>query len=250
MKRIFALITIFFLVFPTLTFAQNASKSSIPTDEGLEKINEKVGELKDKIASRVAELNLVEKRGIMGIVKDTSETKITITDLNDKNRIIDVDEFTKFSSEEDNSFGISDIKKGMKISIVGLYNKESARLLARFISKTNMPLFLDGVISNKNEKDFTITLSTEDGTNYTVDIEKITKSFIYSDGKLEESGFSKMETLRNTLIIGFADPKEKNRLTASRIITFPNVPKNPRIPILKESITSSPTPTEESDTGN
>ena len=118
------------------------TKNAIPTKDEIEKISDKVDALKDKVASRVAQLNLVERRGIIGIVEDVSDTQITIIDLNDKTRIIDVDELTKFSSEDDNSFGISDIKKGSKISALGLYNKESRRLLARFVNEKNIPLFI------------------------------------------------------------------------------------------------------------
>lgn len=249
MKKIFILIVAFTLFYPSYALAQSPPKSLIPTDKGLEKINEKVDELKDKIASRVAELNLVEKRGMIGVVQSVSDTKITITDLNKKNRIIDVDEFTKFSSGDEDDFGISDIKKGMKISVLGLYNKESARLLARFVNEVNIPLFLHGVISEKDDENFTVNLLTEDGTNYTVDIEKITKTSFYSDGKLEALGFSKIETLQNALIIGFPDPKEKDRITATRIVTFPNLPKNPKIPIIQNT-TPTPSPTKESDTEN
>lgn len=232
------------IIFPSTSVAQSPSRSTIPTDENLEKINEKVDELKNKIASRVAELNLVEKRGTIGVVQSVSDRKITITDLNDKNRIIDVDEFTKFSSGDEKDFGISDIRKGMKISVMGLYNKESQRLLARFVNEISIPLFLHGVIIEKDNKEFTLTLFTEEGETYIVDVETITKSSAYSDGKLASNGFSKIETMENALIIGFPDPKDQNRITASRIVTFPDLPKNPKIPINENDLT---TPTPESE---
>ncbi len=219
------------------------TKNAIPTSDEIEKITNKVDALKNKVASRVAELNLVERRGIMGIVEDSSDTQITIIDLNNKTRIIDVDELTKFSSEDDDSFGISDIKKGSKISALGLYNKESQRLLARFVNEKNLPLFLHGIISEVDEDKFTVTLLTEEGKEYLVDVENITKTFSYDDGELESSGFSKIEKMQNSIVIGFLDPKENNRLTASRIITFPDLPKNPRIQIIDNDTKSTPTPT-------
>lgn len=221
------------------------TKNAIPTSDEIEKITNKVDALKNKVASRVAELNLVERRGIMGIVEDVSDTQITIIDLNNKTRIIDVDELTKFSSEEDDSFGISDIKKGSKISALGLYNKESHRLLARFVNEKNLPLFLHGIISEIDEDKFTVTLLTEDGKEYMVDVENITKTFSYDDGELESSGFSKIEKMQNSIVIGFLDPKENNRLTASRIITFPDLPKNPKIQVIDNDTKSTPTPTPE-----
>lgn len=243
MKKIFLILFTFSLILPQGSFAQTKTptRATIPTNDEIKKINEKVDELKDKVASRVAQLKLVEKRGTMGTVDSVSDTQIRINDLNNKTRIIEVDEFTKFSSSDNSSYGISDIKKGARISALGLYNKESEKLLARFVNEATIPLFLNGVISKKDEDAFIITLSTEDGTTYTVDIEKVTKTFAYSDGKLQASGFTKIKTSENALILGFPDLKEKDRLTASRIITFPDIPKNPRIQFIEE--VSSPTPT-------
>ena len=246
MRRTFLFFLLFSLTLtlPGVSFAQSPTQAKIPSSEGLEKINDKVDELKNKIASRVAELNLVEKRGIIGFVQNVSDTQITVSDLNEKNRIIDVDEFTKFSSVDDDSFGISDIKKGSRISILGLYNKDSHRLLARFIKEITIPVFLYGVISEKNEEAFSVNLTIEDGTSYVVDVEKITKTFEYSKGELETSGFSKIQSLQNALVIGFPNPKEKEQIIAGKIIIFPNLPKNPKIQIVeevKEVISLSPT---------
>lgn len=245
MKRIIFCLIIFLLLGTSEIFAQTnpPARNAIPTSDEIEKIASKIDLIKDKVASRVAELNLVERRGIVGIVEDTSDTKITVTDLNDKIRIIDVDELTKFSSEEDNSFGISDIKKGSKISSLGLYNKESQRLLARFINEISIPLFLHGVISEIDQDEFTVTLLTEDGTTYTIDIEKITKTFNYDDGELASSGFTKIKKSENAIVLGFPDPKKTGRLTASRIITFPDIPSNPKVQKIDDDTKSSPTPT-------
>lgn len=229
-----------FLVLSTTnsSFAQTITprKNTIPSDEAIEKINNKVDQLKNKVASRVAQLNLVEKRGIIGTVESVSDTQITINDLKDKRRIIDVDELTKFYSGDNESFGISDIKKGLKISAIGLYNKESQRLLARFVNEVSIPLFLSGVLSEKDDKNFIILLTTEDGRKYLIDIERVTKTYAFSEGELEASGFSKIENLQNAIIIGFLDPKKEDRITAGRIIIFPNLPKNPKISIEEQSV--------------
>jgi hypothetical protein len=242
MKKIFLILIIVSLIIPNSAFAQ------------IEEIESKVDLIKDKVASRVAELKLVEKRGVVGIVESATETEIRVNDLNDKTRIIEVDELTKFNSLDSKEFGISDIKKGTKISAIGLYNKESKKLLARFVNEISIPIFLSGVISAKDDKNFTITLSTEDEKEYLVDIENITKSFSYTEGDLETSGFTKLELLQNAIVIGFTDPKDQDRITASRVVVFPDVPKNPRIEVDIDttptnkpsgSITPSPSPKDE-----
>ena len=236
MKKIFLILVFAFLIVPSLSFAQTPipEESETSTD----KTNIKVDQIKDKVASRVAQLNLVEKRGMVGIVESVAGNEIRINDLNDKTRIIDVDELTKYSSDE-GSFDLDKIQKGTKISAIGLYNKDSEKLLARFINEISIPLFLNGVISGKDDEEFTVNLSTEDEKKYTVDVENITKSFTFSDGELETIGFSKLPTLKNALVIGYVNPKDENRITAGRIIIFPDVPKNPRIEV--DEVTSNPT---------
>jgi hypothetical protein len=222
-KKIIFIIIVLFLSFPNFTHAQESS----------------IDELKDKVASRVAQLKLVEKRGIIGTVNEVKSNQITISDIKNNTRIIDVDELTKFSSDENGSFDFSNIKKGTIISALGIYNKESEKLLARYINEIEIPLFINGIITNKDDKNFTITLSTEDQTPYLIDIERISKIYAYSDGKLTTYGFSKINTMENAAVVGFPDPKQKNRITASKIVTFPGTPKNPKIELSKISPSTS-----------
>lgn len=244
MRKLFLIITAFYFMFPSYSFALTITPtvSEITPTKSSDKVNQAIDNLKDKVASRVAELKLVEKKGVIGTVEKVSDTQITINDLNDTIRIIDVDELTKFSSSDNNSYGISDIKKGIKISVLGLYNKQSERLLARFVNEITIPLFIHGVVTKKDDENFNITLSTEDGTNYLVDIENITKTFAYNDSQFDSSGYTKIKIMENALVIGFPDPKEKNKIIASRIIIFPDVPKNPKVPIIQDLPTPTPSP--------
>lgn len=230
MKKLLIIIILLSTVvsFPGNTFAQ-------ASEENIAQLNERIDDLKNRVASKVAELNLVEKRGIVGKVESISSTQITVNDINDKTRIIDVDEITKFDSTE----GISEIKKGDTIGALGLYNKESERLLARFVEVRDIPLFLRGVITAKDEENFTITLVTVDGTTYIVDIERITKSYSFSE-ELEDAGFTNLIIHENAVVVGFEDPKEENRITASKIVTFFGIPKNPKIPVVDISPTAPP----------
>ena len=60
MKKIILLIFALYLVAPQITFGQT-NKEETKTPE------EKVNEIKEKVTSKVAELDLVEKRGIVGV---------------------------------------------------------------------------------------------------------------------------------------------------------------------------------------
>lgn len=235
MKKILLILTILFFTSINYSFAQTDKKTETTIDQ-----------LKDKVASRVAELNLVQKKGMIGTVEEVKGNQIKINDFKGNTRLIDTDELTKFSSDENNNFDLSDIKKGSSISAIGLYNKESERLLARFVNEIDVPLFLTGVISDKNSKEFTIKLITEENKTFTIDIENITKTYNFSEGELSDSGFTKINNSENAVVVGFIDPKNAERMTASKIITFPGVPVNPKIDISKikkeQTITLSPSP--------
>jgi hypothetical protein len=183
------------------------------------------------IASRVAQLKLVEKRGIIGKVTDATNTQITVTDSQDNTRFIDVDELTKFSNPGDaGSFGISDITKDMTVGILGLYNKESRRILARFVSVISTPIIIHGGISGKDTSDYTLTVITDEGKQIIIDIESLTRTYSYTQEEgLLKSGFSKIKENVSVIVTGVINKTDPNRLTASRITFFPEIPSSPKI---------------------
>jgi len=142
---------------------------------------EKIQRIKDIVASKVAELNLVEKRGIVGKLKENSNMHLVISDIKSNTRNIDVDELTKFSISgtkgKDNTLGISDLKKDVLYSFVGLYNKDTQRLLARSITEADtIPLFFEGAIFSVDSKEFQIQVVNNKGEKKSVDIQSSTKT--------------------------------------------------------------------------
>ncbi|MEK7605855.1 MAG: DUF5666 domain-containing protein [Patescibacteria group bacterium] len=239
MNTYFLIICALFVTFSSQALAvtptpikSGPSPSPKPTSESVtQKLTTEITDLKEKIASRVAQLKLVEKRGMIGSIKEINGTTLTLEDINGNNRLIDVDEITKFSSPSaKDSYGLSDLKPGVKISVIGLYNKDSEHLLARFVHSYTIPLYLSGTITEVNKTDFTVTLSMINGKSYLVDIENITKTLSYdADNAAEKIGFSKIETGTRANVIGYADKKQANRMVASRILIFPTLQKNPKI---------------------
>lgn len=184
-------------------------------------IQKQINSLTNKIASRVAELRLVEKKGVMGQVSDVSSTQITISDIHGNTKFVDVDEFTKFNSTDSkSSFGISDIKKGDKLGILGLYNKESRRILARFVDVIDLPRVLHGKISEIDEKNFTFILSDDKDKSTEVNVESSTRTFAYDKNtkELARSGFSKLVVGQRIAVIGYPDKSDADLFQASRIV--------------------------------
>ena len=239
MKKVFLSFLLVALMLPVSIFAAAVKTTPSPTD--MNKAQEQIDSLKTRIASRVAELNLVVKKGTIGIVTDSSNTELTIKDLSGNVRYIDVDELTKFSSSGSNSFGISDVKKGMTIGAVGLYNKQSRRILARGITVLTLPKTIVGVISSIDSKNYNFNVLTEK-EEIAISVENITKTASFSlGGQLVNSGFSKIKVDQNVIVIGTVDKQDKNKIIASRIIIFPDLPRNPLIKTIENALEQGPT---------
>lgn len=239
---LFIFIIIFTLsVFFGKAFAETSTEkiSLTPIQSGL--TQQQINALTNKIASRVAQLKLVDKRGVIGKVTDVSNTQITLSDIAENTRFVDVDEFTKFKSDS-KSFGISDIEKGQKIGVLGLYNKESRRILARFVEVLQIPDFIHGAVSSIDKNNFSLSVSTEKDRQINIEVENTTKTLSFDSEKSElvKSGFSKIKVSENIIVIGFPSKKDSNVINASKIILLPDISKNPKIKIQTPS--STPTP--------
>lgn len=223
-KKIF-LIILFILIHP-LIYLLVADYAYGATPTPADPAQEIKDQLITNIASRVAQLKLVEKRGIIGKVTESTNTQITITDFQNNVRFVDVDELTKFSSPKaKETFGISDITKNTTVGILGLYNKESRRILARFVNVTTTPLIVHGKVTAIDNESFTISMVTKDGKQMTVDVENITRTFSYtSTDDYVRSGFSKIKVNYNIIAAGTLDTANNKKMTATRVIFFPEIP--------------------------
>ena len=228
MKKTFKILFAFLFII-TLLFTK-VSYASVPTPT--QDLQQQVNELTSKIASKVATLKLVEKRGIIGTVTDSSDTQITLTDTNGNTRLIDVDEITKFSSPSSNSFGISDITKGTLIGVLGIYNKDSKRILARDITSLSpFPKIIYGAVSKIDSQNYEITVVKPDQLKIVAEIEDITKTYLFDGTTLQKSGFSKISQKNTVIVIGFSDRQDANKILASRIIILPRVDTSSKINI-------------------
>lgn len=238
-------ITTFFATFALMILSVSAFAAATPTPTAtVSQSEQQIDNLKDRIASRVAQLNLVEKKSFIGKVNDVSETQLTITDLSSNNQIIDVDELTKFSAPNSKStFGISDITKGQTVGIIGLYNKDSHRLLARWVDVMDLPLVFSGGILTIDKDAYTFTLATLNNQSVSIDVENITKTSVYTKtGGSVKAGFSKLAVGQRVMVVGFTDSKNKNLIVASRILLFPDLPVNPKITLINPTDIAPITP--------
>lgn len=217
---IFSFLTLFVFSAP-LSLAATPTPTKGPTQKmPSDTLTKEITNLKEKIASRVAELKLVEKRGVIGVVTEVKDTQITLNDIKGNTRFVDVDELTKFiGSDSKETSDISDITKGMKITVLGRYNKQSQRLLARFVKETSIPEFLSGTIKTIDTSNFAFTLADGKGKSTDVDVENLTKTQTYTreDG-LTKAGFSKLQAGDQLIVSGFPDKNNPKRIVATRVL--------------------------------
>lgn len=234
-----------------IVHAQSPTTSAKPTSSASPAADEdQVERIKDIVASRVAELNLVEKKGVLGKVIAATSTQITIEDINGDKRIIEIDELTKFNNPDDDDFGISDVDTGATIGIIGLLNKAADRILARFVNTVDsIPEYFEGVVTEIDEKNFQFRAVDENGKERTIDIVTSTKTSSYNDEDgLVKSGFSKIELGQRIYAAGFTDNKVKEQLNATRVIHFLELTPSEKMMShadATEEPEESPTPTEE-----
>jgi len=218
MKKIIILI----LLTTYYSLLTTSSTAQTPTPDA-DQIKE---QLIENIASRVAELKLVEKRGIVGTVTDVTNTQITLSDTKNNTRFVDVDELTKFSSpDQEDSFGISDITNGTTLSALGLYNKESRRLLARFINVVTLPSYIYGKVSEIDTVNRTLAIAQVSKNVANIDIGNSTVILSYTkEDDLTKSSFSEIEKNETIVVAGFSDLDNNGLIIADRIILFPEIP--------------------------
>lgn len=219
--KTFLIISAFFFL-NTRAFAVSPTPAS-PTQGQIDQIEK----IKEMVASKVAELKLVEKRGILGKVKETTGTKITVIDNKGNGRTVDTDELTKFQDDVGSSktFGISDIKKDEQFSFIGLYNKDTERLLARIVTRIHsIPTLFEGMVTDKNLAQFALTVVDALGAKKVINIENTTKTNVHSQEGVLKSGFTKINAGQRILVVGFTDTKDKNQINATRITHFESLP--------------------------
>ena len=236
MRKILSLLLI---VNCSLLIVAPLAHAATPTPD--DKIQELRNQLITNIASRVAQLKLVEKRGMIGKVTNVTNIQITVVDTLGNTRFIDVDELTKFSSPNaKGTYGISDIVKDATVGVLGLYNKESRRILARFVNVITIPFIIHGGVAKIDDENFSISVTTIGGKQMTVDVENLTRTYSYTQSAgYIRSGFSKIQENYNIIVKGTLSTNDKNKMTATRIIIFPEIPASPKVNSMLDKVNKS-----------
>lgn len=202
---------------PTATPTKNPSGTPEPTTNA-----KQLDDLKERLATKVAQLRQTQRKAIFGTVKTVSVSTVTIeTKTSDvKIELTDDIKIYQMLKGQRTKLTQDDLAKGDVVTVFGDYDASLDLLRAKviFIQGT-FPKHVSGIVKEIDQKGFVITLTTSDNQTETVDVEKSTASVMWVEPKgLEKSGFSKIEVGHILHITGAAVPKKENRIAATRIV--------------------------------
>ena len=216
-----------FLISGSTVYGQAASPSAAMTKDASPSASitqTEIQDLKEKIATKVAELRKKNQKAIAG----------TITSIKDKSIMIkndDADYEVKVDEALTKVYSIGTTKKEIKSTDLekGAYIIATGPILdkvidANYIYEDVEFTVLSGKITEINKDDFSIKVLTTDKDNYTLDIENTTTQQLMDIKTLalDKVGFSKLkegDTIH--FVIKKTETEKENRYTANKIVIVP-----------------------------
>ncbi len=181
-----------------------------------------IEDLKERLATKVAELRQTQRRAIAGVIKTVSVSTITVEtktkdvkiELSDNIKVFQILKGvrTKLSFES--------LEKNDPVVVFGQFDSTLDLLKANVIFIQATPLTrVTGIVKEIDKSEFTVTIATSEGISNIIDIETFTKIFQWTKEQgIAKSGFSKLAVGDTLHVLGTPFPKKENRLSATRIL--------------------------------
>lgn len=228
-------------------FAATASPSASPTSTTAPTPNTKqlqIESLKERLATKVAELRQTQSKAVFGTVKSISVSTLVI-ETKTKDVKIDLTDDIKVAQilkGVRTKLTIEDVKKGDEVTIFGTYDSTLDLLKAKYIFIQNKPPErVTGVVTEINRDDFTLTIGTTEERSIVIDIETTSRTVRWDGTGIVKSGFSKIAIGDMLHVQGTAVPKKENRYSAVRILDLGNLSGNAPSPVTTPTPIESPT---------
>lgn len=239
--------------------AQNTSPSATPTNATKLK---QLEDLKERLATKVAELRQTERRAAFGAIKTITISTFTIEmptkDI--KIELTDDIKVVQYVKGKRTKLAVSDLAVGDLVVVFGDFDTTLDLLKGKVIFIQNPVdsdlINLSATITDVDEGNFTLTVNSHAGPNYTIDIEKTTKTQLWTKERgIAKGGFSKLLVDDTVHIVGTPVHKKENRISALRILDLGNLtgakaPISPSVspeqspsPTKKPTIRATPKPT-------
>jgi hypothetical protein len=230
--------TFFALIVSFLLAVSPDALAITPPDSSPTGAKAKLDDLKDRLATKVAQLQHLERRAVFGTVKSTSEASILVETATKDLKIELTDDITvsQIIKGKRTKLTTDDLDKGDTVAVIGNYDATLDVLKAQIIVIQNQnPTRLSGIVESTDAKAYTITMKTSGDQSVTVDYETSTRAFEWtSSGGQAKAGFSKITAGQFVSVLGFPVPKKENRISSTRIIVLSTNKAEP-------SVTAGPT---------
>lgn len=216
-NKILTFFTLGVFVFAGFVYGQSTSSADL----------EEAQTLKEKIASKVAELQKKDQRAIVGVITAISETTIKITNPEDVVYSVKLDKnLTKIytiAAGNQREAQLSDLEKADYIIISGPIDNRT--ITANAVYKDEQFFVGSGTINEINSIDSYIKALTVEKETYALDIETSTKKLILNTKTLDIEATT-LSQMKEGDTIHFiykktGSEREKNRYSAQKVLIIP-----------------------------
>jgi hypothetical protein len=223
---VLSILTSISFMFPTSVLAQTATPRVTPTSRSTSAPTPTGGQLDDlkaRLATKVAELRTVVKRAMHGTVKTVSVSQAVI-ETKTKDIKIELTDDVALSQIVNNkrvTLSLDDLEADDIVTVFGAYDETLDLLKAQYIFIENAltSTRVRGIVTDSDEKEFTLVIKTPEDRVVTIDVETSTKTSTWTgEGGLAKAGFSKIQIGDTVHIVGTPVAKEENRVRATRIL--------------------------------
>ncbi len=197
------------------------TQTPTPASQNLDKI--KI--LKEKVATKVAEIRNTEKKGRLGTIDSLTKETLSLNTFAGSSSISLSEDTTVYEIHANGDrvdSTASNLEKGDTVAVLGYEDPASSTIDAKYIYILTTPVqFYTGTITEIDRKNFTTSIKTDKNTSVLIDIEPYTKTAAYNKAEGEtKSGFSKLEVGFTIQVIGTSPKKEENHISAQRILVL------------------------------
>lgn len=215
-----AYLLLLFLMLPvSLTFAQSPSPGS--TESPSPAKEEKVKDLKEKLATKVAQLRENQKRGLYGEIKSLGKSTFTLSTgsgdakVNFNEDVVVVDLTGKRTHKD-----ISSLKNTLTVAVLGFYDEKAKESQAKVIFIQILAKHFWGEITAIDKTKGTFTTKQKSGP-LSFDYERSTSADEYSttEKKLKKSGLSRLVV--GDFVDVWATTNQDEVQTAVRLLRLP-----------------------------
>jgi hypothetical protein len=181
--------------------------------------------LKEKIASKVAELRQENNQAFSGKIVNLSENQIEIKDKDDKKVLIKLDptltKYYRIKNNQKKEINFSDLEKNNYVVVSGITTDKGINANLIFVDEKYLVEF--GRVIEINKDSYWLKISTITNENIILDIETYTKQLMLNikDLQLEKTGFSKIKEGDMINFVAKDEKNENNHFSAQKIIIIP-----------------------------